>query len=176
MGHKPLKTKKLAINVHHNPNAAITSLLSCQLAERLGWAINKDSPLVCCRVTTVLTRCALWLQRDYRQNAVVPIGWGGATCSLGCARSVYVESICLSDVAHNEPAFEVQTGLIAAECDIAQALLNGGSIAEIAAQRGTTENTTRWQTKCLLQKTFTKTQAELVRLLAALSSDFSAPI
>lgn len=67
-------------------------------------------------------------------------------------------------------------GLTAAECAIAQGLLNGGSIAGIAEQRGTTENTARWQTKCLLQKTFTSTQAELVRLLAALSADYSPPI
>lgn len=62
------------------------------------------------------------------------------------------------------------------EIVVAQALLNGASIAQIALQRTTSEETTRWQVKRLLQKTSTNTQAELVRLLMALSVDFSIPV
>lgn len=61
------------------------------------------------------------------------------------------------------------------EMVVAQSLLNGASIAQIAAQRGTSEETTRWQVKRLFDKTSTNSQAELVRLLAALSMDFALP-
>lgn len=58
------------------------------------------------------------------------------------------------------------------ETQIAQLLLNGLSVADIANQRTTTLETARWQIKSLMQKTHTNSQAELTRLLMALSADF----
>jgi DNA-binding CsgD family transcriptional regulator len=57
------------------------------------------------------------------------------------------------------------------ETQIAQLLLNGLSLAQISASRHTSLETVRWQIKSLLQKTNTKSQAEIIRLLMALSSD-----
>lgn len=60
------------------------------------------------------------------------------------------------------------------ETQIAQLLLNGMSLAQIAASRHTSLETVRWQIKSLLQKTNTKSQAEIIRLLMALSNDTCA--
>lgn len=60
------------------------------------------------------------------------------------------------------------------ETQIAQLLLNGMSLAQIAASRHTSLETVRWQIKSLLQKTNTKSQAEIIRLLMALSNDSCA--
>lgn len=66
--------------------------------------------------------------------------------------------------------------LTVAECEVAMGLVNGMSIAQLAAQRGVAEATVRWQVKCLLSKTGTGTQAELVRLLFAVGKDFGQGI
>lgn len=60
------------------------------------------------------------------------------------------------------------------ETQIAQLLLNGMSLAQIAASRHTSIETVRWQIKSLLQKSNTKSQAEIIRLLMALSNDTCA--
>lgn len=60
-------------------------------------------------------------------------------------------------------------GLTRTEGAIAQLLLNGCSIADVAAQRKTTLETARWQLKSILHKTGTATQAELIRMLMLLS-------
>lgn len=57
------------------------------------------------------------------------------------------------------------------ETQIAQLLLNGMSLAQIAASRHTSIETVRWQIKSLLQKTNTKSQAEIIKLLMAMSNE-----
>jgi DNA-binding CsgD family transcriptional regulator len=59
-----------------------------------------------------------------------------------------------------------------AEVQVAQLLLNGACAADIAAARTTSLETARWQIKALMQKTNTTSQAELTRLLMALSNEF----
>ena len=67
-------------------------------------------------------------------------------------------------------------GLTLSECEVSQAIANGSQVLEIAAQRGTSKETVRWQIKEILQKTNTHSQVELVRLLITLSADFVTPI
>lgn len=66
--------------------------------------------------------------------------------------------------------------LTLSECDVASSLLNGLRTNEIAHLRGTTEETVRWQIKSILQKTQTKSQANLIKLLINLNCDFAQPI
>ncbi len=56
-------------------------------------------------------------------------------------------------------------GLTAAEAQIANALLQGQSIAQIAGERGVTPGTLRGQIKSVFRKTRTRRQSELVRVL-----------
>jgi DNA-binding CsgD family transcriptional regulator len=56
-------------------------------------------------------------------------------------------------------------GLTAAEAQVANALLLGQSIAQIAAERGVTSGTLRGQVKSVFRKTKTRRQSELIRLL-----------
>lgn len=56
-----------------------------------------------------------------------------------------------------------------AELEIARLLVNGSPIKEIARLRSTSESTARWQLKCLLHKTHSKSQADLIRLLVSIS-------
>lgn len=62
-------------------------------------------------------------------------------------------------------------GLTRTESAIAQLLLSGYSIGEVAAKRQTSLETARWQLKSILHKTNTANQAELTRLLMILSRD-----
>lgn len=66
--------------------------------------------------------------------------------------------------------------LTPAECSVAQVLVNGGDVNAITEERGTTENTVRWQLKKIMEKTATHSQAELMRTLIALSEDFAIPV
>ena len=66
--------------------------------------------------------------------------------------------------------------LTAAECSVSQALIDGAKPRAIAEQRGTSEETTRWQIKEILQKTGTHSQVELTRLLLNLNVDFGKPV
>lgn len=66
--------------------------------------------------------------------------------------------------------------LTPSECDIASSLLNGFRASEIAYMRQTAEDTVRWQIKSILQKTQTKSQINLIRLLTNLSCDFGNSI
>lgn len=59
------------------------------------------------------------------------------------------------------------------EIQVANLLVNGCDVSEIARQRRTTLETTRWQIKSLMHKTHTSSQPELVRLLMLLSREFS---
>ena len=61
-----------------------------------------------------------------------------------------------------------QYRLTKAESDVAAAVGNGFSIAEIADQRQTTTTTTRWFVRQILEKTGARTQADIVRLCARL--------
>jgi len=63
-------------------------------------------------------------------------------------------------------------GLTRTEAQIAQLLLNGLAIMDVAAKRNTSIETARWQIKSLMQKTNTTSQAELMRLLMLLSNEF----
>jgi DNA-binding CsgD family transcriptional regulator len=58
------------------------------------------------------------------------------------------------------------------ESQIAQLLLNGCNLSEIAILRNTSIETVRSQLKLLMQKSATHSQAELVRLLILLSGDY----
>jgi len=60
------------------------------------------------------------------------------------------------------------------EIQVANLLVNGCDVSEIARQRRTTLETTRWQIKSLMHKTHTSSQPELVRLLMLLSREFSS--
>ncbi len=62
-------------------------------------------------------------------------------------------------------------GLTRTEGAIAQLLLGGYSIGDVAQKRKTTVETARWQLKSILHKTNTANQAELTRLLMLLSHD-----
>jgi len=62
--------------------------------------------------------------------------------------------------------FQRLFGLTASEANVADRLLGGRSLEEIAADRGTSLNTTRTNLKRVLAKTGVHTQAELMRLLA----------
>jgi DNA-binding CsgD family transcriptional regulator len=66
-------------------------------------------------------------------------------------------------------------GLTPAEARLALALLNGNSLAEAAELHGTSELTARTQLKTVFQKTDTRRQAELVRLLAGLQLSRALP-
>jgi DNA-binding CsgD family transcriptional regulator len=59
-------------------------------------------------------------------------------------------------------------GLTSAEVEVANGLVRGATIEEIADARGTSVATARTQLKMLLAKTDTRRQAELVRLLLRL--------
>ncbi len=91
------------------------------------------------------------------------------------------ENICLVALVNdpNRPyivpnAYLKQSyGLTSTECVIAQSLLKGLSISEIATNRNTSTETARGQLKILMSKTNTHSQTELSRLLMALSDDFS---
>lgn len=58
-------------------------------------------------------------------------------------------------------------GLTATEASLAAALVDGKTIVEFAASRGCSEETARTHAKRVLQKTGTKRQADLVRVLLA---------
>jgi pimeloyl-ACP methyl ester carboxylesterase/DNA-binding CsgD family transcriptional regulator len=60
-------------------------------------------------------------------------------------------------------------GLSASESDIAQAIVAGASIEDVARQRNRALETVRTQVKSVLQKVDVRSQTELVRLVAALS-------
>jgi pimeloyl-ACP methyl ester carboxylesterase/DNA-binding CsgD family transcriptional regulator len=61
-------------------------------------------------------------------------------------------------------------GLTSAETQIAECLVEGAAIPEIAERRSSTVNTVRTQVKALLAKTGVSTQTELVRLLVSLNN------
>jgi DNA-binding CsgD family transcriptional regulator len=61
-------------------------------------------------------------------------------------------------------------GFTTAEARLARELVAGQSLPEIIASRGVSRNTLRSQTKSLFDKTGTKRQPELVKMLAGLSS------
>lgn len=60
-------------------------------------------------------------------------------------------------------------GLTRSESRVASLLLNGRSTSEVAAQLGVQENTVRAHLKAMFAKTDTRSQAELIRLLATSS-------
>ncbi|MGH8142862.1 MAG: helix-turn-helix transcriptional regulator [Steroidobacteraceae bacterium] len=64
-------------------------------------------------------------------------------------------------------------GLTAAETHIANALLLGRSIAQIAGERGVTAGTLRGQIKSIFRKTNTHRQSELIRLLLSVPDSVS---
>lgn len=66
-------------------------------------------------------------------------------------------------------------GLTVAECDIARGIIGGLSIEQIAIQRGRSEQTVKTQSKSILRKLELRTQAELIRMIAALMQMDAAP-
>ncbi len=65
-------------------------------------------------------------------------------------------------------------GLTVTETQLAQLLLKGLGIADIADERGTSQETTRWQMKQIMHKTQTHSQIELTRLLTLLTNEFTS--
>jgi DNA-binding CsgD family transcriptional regulator len=63
-------------------------------------------------------------------------------------------------------------GLTVTETQLAQLLLKGLGIADISEERGTSQETTRWQMKQIMHKTQTHSQTELTRLLTLLTNEF----
>jgi DNA-binding CsgD family transcriptional regulator len=63
-------------------------------------------------------------------------------------------------------------GLTVTETQLAQLLLKGFGIADISDERGTSQETTRWQMKQIMYKTQTHSQIELTRLLTLLTNEF----
>jgi len=66
-------------------------------------------------------------------------------------------------------------GLTRAEAELASHLINGDSLSRIATKTGSSLNTIRSHLKKLFQKTGTRRQAELVRLLLVASMLLGAP-
>lgn len=66
-------------------------------------------------------------------------------------------------------------GLTAAECEIARGIIGGLSIDQLASARGRSEQTVKTQSKAVLRKLELRTQAELIRMVAALMQMDSAP-
>lgn len=64
-------------------------------------------------------------------------------------------------------------GLTVTETQLAQLLLKGLGIADISDERGTSQETTRWQMKQIMHKTHTHSQIELTRLLTLLTNEFT---
>jgi len=64
-------------------------------------------------------------------------------------------------------------GLTVTETQLAQLLLKGLGIADISDERGTSQETTRWQMKQIMHKTQTHSQIELTRLLTLLTNEFT---
>jgi len=64
-------------------------------------------------------------------------------------------------------------GLTVTETHLAQMLLKGLGIADISDERGTSQETTRWQMKQIMHKTQTYSQTELTRLLTLLTNEFA---
>jgi DNA-binding CsgD family transcriptional regulator/GAF domain-containing protein len=64
-------------------------------------------------------------------------------------------------------------GLTVTETQLAQLLLKGLGIADISNERGTSQETTRWQMKQIMHKTQTHSQIELTRLLTLLTNEFT---
>lgn len=64
-------------------------------------------------------------------------------------------------------------GLTVTETQLAQLLLKGLGIADISDERGTSQETTRWQMKQIMHKTQTHSQTELTRLLTLLTNEFT---
>lgn len=65
-------------------------------------------------------------------------------------------------------------GLSVAECEIARGIIGGLSIEQIAVQRGRSAQTVKTQSKAVLRKLDLRTQAELIRMIAALMQMDSA--
>jgi|GEM_PF-1399996 len=65
-------------------------------------------------------------------------------------------------------------GLTVTETQLTQLLLKGLGIADISDERGTSQETTRWQIKQIMHKTQTHSQIELTRLLTLLTTEFTS--
>lgn len=66
-------------------------------------------------------------------------------------------------------------GLTAAECEVARGIIGGQSTEQIAQARSHSEQTVKTQAKSVLRKLELRTQAELIRLVAALVQMDAAP-
>jgi DNA-binding CsgD family transcriptional regulator/PAS domain-containing protein len=81
----------------------------------------------------------------------------------------FVKSVAPGNAAGLRTDLQNQWGFTAAEAQLAQSLMQGQSLAEAADQGGVTINTVRTQLRSLFDKTQTRRQAELIRLLLRLS-------
>lgn len=98
------------------------------------------------------------------------------TAAIDPARPLALLSV--ADIAWSERIGEILRqvfGLTAAECEIARGVIGGLSTEQLAEQRGRSEQTVKTQFKSVLRKLELRTQAELIRMTAALMQMDSAP-
>jgi DNA-binding CsgD family transcriptional regulator len=85
----------------------------------------------------------------------------------GAAAMVLIEDPAISSVAARTESARAAYGLTAAELRVARRLIEGLTLAEIAAVDGVSPLTVRSQLKSIFAKTDTRRQAEVVRKLSA---------
>ena len=108
----------------------------------------------------------------------------GTTPIVALNRAASVDPKCplallsVADIAWSERIGEILRQVFAlttAECEIARGIIGGLSIEQLAAARGRSEQTVKTQSKSVLRKLELRTQAELIRMVAALMQMDSAP-
>lgn len=94
----------------------------------------------------------------------------------GSSRPVGLLSV--ADIAWSERIGDMLMqvfGLTPAECEVARGIIGGQSLELLAAARGRSHQTVRTQVKSILRKLELRTQAELIRMVAALMQMDAAP-
>ena len=81
----------------------------------------------------------------------------------------FVKTVASGNVASLKAGLQDQWGFTSAEAQLAQWLMQGMSLAQAAEHGGITINTVRTQLRSLFDKTQTRRQAELMRMLLRLS-------
>ena len=82
----------------------------------------------------------------------------------------FVKTVASGSTASLGEELQRQWGFTSAEAQLAQWLMQGMSLSQAAEQGGVTINTVRTQLRSLFNKTQTRRQAELMRVLLRLSS------
>lgn len=89
-----------------------------------------------------------------------------------------VALLSVADIAWSQRIGELLMqvfGLTRAECEVARGIIAGQSLEAVAAARGRSRQTVQTQTKAILRKLELRTQAELIRMVAALMQMDAAP-